>query len=106
MSHVRFARQLPLAAGLLATLVACSDSPLPGGHHLTEVEFPLIENFSANCNQLLAEREAAGMPESTLTNAVEFAASLDEAFERATREDKPVMIATFVRENGDPHCDV
>ena len=97
--------------GLLAS--GCSDSGqrsdtagLPSDHHLTRIEFPLFEDFAAERNRLLAEREAAGKPETRLTDEVLFAETFDEAFERATREDKPVLLATFVRENGDPHCDV
>lgn len=50
-------------------------------------------------------RQAAG-EDTRLTDGIQWAATLDEAFSRGMAEDKPVMLATFVRENGDPHCDV
>lgn len=41
-----------------------------------------------------------------LPSQIQWASSIDEAIERATREDKPILVLTFVRENGDPQCDV
>lgn len=40
------------------------------------------------------------------TQDVVWETDLDEAFARAKREDKPLVLATFTRENGDPDCDV
>ena len=40
------------------------------------------------------------------TKDVAWETDLDEAFARAKREDKPLVLATFTRENGDPDCDV
>ncbi len=37
---------------------------------------------------------------------IRWAESLGAAIERARREDKPIVVFTFVRENGDPLCDV
>ncbi len=109
----RFRSAGPVGLVLLTALAAtaCSDSAqpaaaLPGDHPLARVEFPLFEDFEEGCRQLMAERVRAGAGETVLSDEVDWAATLDEAFERAAREDKPVMIATFVRENGDPHCDV
>lgn len=85
---------------------SCAESGLPADHPLARVRFPLFERFEQGCVELLDERERAGKPQTVLTDDVPWATTLDEAFERARREDKPVMIATFVRENGDPHCDV
>jgi len=101
-------RSRPGRLALLAALgcAACSGGSLPADHHLANVSFPLFENLEENCSALLAERAQAGCPISEPTSAIRWATTLDEAFERGAREDKPVMIASFVRENGDPHCDV
>ncbi len=77
------------------------------GHHLASVSFPLFpEDAEAKYGQLRKARQAAGLPETTLTDAIPWAKTIDEAFERATKEDKPLLLVTFVRENGDPACDV
>ena len=100
----------PLLAALVLSAAAlaggCDRAQLPPDHHLAQVRFPLLEDFEAQCEALLNDHAAAGMPETQAPAQVQWAATLDEAFERATREDKPVLIATLVRENGDAHCDV
>ena len=100
--EVRGAEPTPPSA---AASVAVPAAPAP--HPLAAVSFPLFTtDVNARCNALRSARDAAGRPTSFLTDAVDWAPSLDAAFARATAEDKPVLLATFVRENGDPHCDV
>lgn len=106
------------AVGVLGALGACGEvqgaEPGPGRpvvgaapHPLAEVTFPLFTtDVNARCNALRSARDAAGRPPSVLTDALDWAPTLDAAFARATAEDKPVLLATFVRENGDAHCDV
>lgn len=100
---------------LLAALLASCDAgsaPAPSArqaapHHLDSLTFPLFpDSLREEYAHLRAERREAGKPRTSLTDGIPWAASLDEAFERATREDKPVLLATLVRENGDPDCDV
>jgi hypothetical protein len=43
---------------------------------------------------------------SELTRAIDWAETIDEAFQRASAADRPVLFLTFVRENGDPLADV
>ena len=99
---------------LLAWVASCGGGAAPSpsteqvaSHHLDSLTFPLFpEGLGQEYLDLRAARREAGKPRTSLTDGIPWAASLDEAFERATREDKPVLVATLVRENGDPDCDV
>ena len=101
----RLRRFLPLALAVL--LAACDAGGLPAGHHLASLSFPLLStDVDARCRELLAERERQGKPRSCAPEAIDWAGSIDEAFARAAREDKPVLFTTFVREQADPTRDV
>lgn len=76
-------------------------------HHLASLTFPLFPpDAEKTYGKLRKARMAEGNPETVRTDKIDWAATVDEAFARATKEDKPVLFVTFVRENGDPHCDV
>lgn len=80
---------------------------LPEGHHLRSLHFPIFsDDAEAQYSKLRLLRKSAGLPETKLTDKIQWAKNLDDAFARAKAEDKPVLLVTFVRENGDPHCDV
>jgi hypothetical protein len=95
----------PVALAVL--LAACGGQEIPAGHHLASLSFPLVStDVDARCRELIAERERQGRPPSCPAEAIEWAGSVDEAFARAAREDKPVLFTTYVRENADPTRDV
>ena len=82
-----------LAAGSLA---ACGEA-VPSD---SESVFP--DGVGQIHQELIRERQAAGSPRTTLTSEIDWMPSLDAAFAKATREDKPVFISTYVRESGNP----
>lgn len=95
----------PLA--LAGVLAACGRGNLPPGHHLAALSFPLVStDVDARCHELLEERKSQGSPRTCLPETIEWAATVDEAFARAAREDKPVLFTHFVRFKGDPARDV
>lgn len=74
---------------------------------LAFLEGPLFSDDAEDVySKLRLQRKQAGNPVTTLTDEVRWMNTLDETFATATRENKPVLLLTFVRENGDPHCDV
>ena len=100
---------IPGAAIVMTALgtVSCGDVAASGEHHLASLSFPLFSSDTTRRSfELVEAREKLGNPRSTLTDEIEWATTVDEAFERATREDKPVLFATYVRYNAEPACDV
>ena len=97
-----------LPAALLATACKRADAAgLDPAHHLAQLSFPLFsETYLDVVDELVQERQEAGCPETSLTDQIDWAEDFDEAFARATAEDKPVLLALLVRENGDTECDV
>lgn len=101
-----------IAAGALvvAGALACNsktDEYTGTDSYLSDITFPLFSpDAEKEYGRLRKARKAKGMPESVLTDAIDWAPTLDEAFARATKADKPVLLVTYVRENGDPLCDV
>lgn len=97
-----------LLAVVGAVAVACGGkSDSVASNHLENITFPLFSpQLEAEYSRLRSERWAAGNPETVLTDKIDWALSLDEAFTRGVAEDKPVLLVAHVRENGDPLGDV
>lgn len=92
---------LSVAAAMAAcTLFSCGEELAPEPVSIFSDDVGQVQR------QLVREMKDAGHPRTTLTTAIEWMPSLDAAFERATAEDKPVLISSYVRENGDPENDV
>jgi hypothetical protein len=86
-------------------LFACSEGdgdPMVTGSLFQDLDGQYKENILAHRDR----RKGGDSRFTKLPGQVEWAPDLPTAIERAKEQDKPIFMLTFVRENGDPHCDV
>lgn len=102
-------KQTPVLS-LAAALAACA---LPSCGEVVHDEAPdsgslslFSEDIGRIHREMVLAREQAGLPRSSLPPEIEWMPDIDAAFAKAKREDKPVLISTSVRENGNPAGDV
>ena len=88
-----------------------SDSNLPADLSLEELAAkPLFKDLAENEVKLFKERRRhrrlglLGMTERP--DEIQWVPTMEEAIAKATAEDKPILLMTFVRENGNPNGDV
>ena len=93
-----------VALGVATTMAACLVSACGDG--VAASQLPFSDDVGEIHRQMVLDRELAGLPRTSLPSGVEWMPNLEAAFARATAEDKPVLIATSVPENGDPANDV
>ena len=98
-----------LGSGLLA---GCSESvPAADGQsgiNWNAIKYPIFDKIEAQCAvracAVATERRAGTVTKTELPPEIQWAQSFPEAIERATREGKPIFIASSVRKGGNPDC--
>jgi hypothetical protein len=102
-------KQTPVLS-LAAAIAACALSSCGDVSHHEGPDSGSLALFSEDIGRIHREmvlaREEAGLPRSSLPPEIEWMPDIDAAFAKAKREDKPVLISTSVRENGNPAGDV
>ena len=104
-------RQNVLISALLAGsmgLGACSEPTQQGDLQVASAPLftGLREEYAERILAHRAKRDSGDDEFTCLPSEIVWAEDIYDAIERATIEDKPIFMLTFVRENGDPACDV
>ena len=99
---------LSVAAAMAAwALSSCGEGLASDGEQLAAGSLSLFtDDIAAIHRERVLAREQAGFPRTSLPPEIEWMPNLDAAFAKAKAENKPVLVATSVPENGNPANDV
>jgi hypothetical protein len=109
-STMRFAATAALLGGSL--FAGCSDvapaADRQAGIDWQAIEYPIFEGIEAQCSAragaVAAERREGVVNHTHVPSEIQWAADFPDAIARATREGKPIFIASSVRKGGNPDC--